>query len=380
MSLFLFSFFFLYVSVNLYAFLKARAALSFGTTTGIILALFMALMVAAPALIRAIERAGLEPAARGLAYAGYLWLGLLFLFFSASLGIDIYRFAVYATGFVTGKDLSSITVSLRYSFFIPVIFSVLASAYGFFEARDIRTEHVTVSTSKIPAEIGTLRVVQISDVHLGIILRQNMLRRVTEKIKAAKPDILISTGDLVDGQVCDLDGLSGLLKEIRPRYGKFAITGNHEFYAGFQQSKCFIEDSGFTLLRAESADIPGVITITGVDDPTASAFGLAKNTTEKELLSKLPHDKFVLFLKHRPLIDKDSEGLFDLQLSGHVHKGQIFPFTLVTWLYYPVLSGLANVTDHSSLYVSRGTGTWGPPIRFLAPPEIAVFDLVHKPL
>jgi predicted MPP superfamily phosphohydrolase len=377
-TLFLFTFFLVYASVHVYAFFKAKAALSFGTFTGLAVAVFMAAMIAAPAMIRAIDRAGHEFLARGLAYVAYIWLAILFLFFSSAIVIDIYRLLVYTAGYAAGRDLSFLGVPVRQAFFIPVIFSLVASAYGFFEARDIRTEKIEIKSSKIPAGVGRLRVVQISDLHLGLILRQEMLKRVVKKIKEAGPDVLISAGDLVDGQICRLDGLSGLLGDINPRYGKFAITGNHEFYAGLEQSECFIKDSGFTLLRAESVTIPGLINIAGVDDPAARAFGLAKDISEKELLSKIPRDRFLLFLKHRPLLDKDSEGLFDLQLSGHVHKGQIFPFTLVTELYYPVVAGLASVTPGSWLYVSRGTGTWGPPIRFLAPPEITIIDLVHE--
>jgi hypothetical protein len=98
--------------------------------------------------------------------------------------------------------------------------------------------------------------------------------------------------------------------------------------------------------------------------------------TEKEILSPLPAVTFTLLLKHRPIISKESIGLFDLQLSGHTHKGQIFPFSLVTRLYYPIHSGLLELVNGSHLYVSRGAGTWGPPIRFLSPPEVTVIDLI----
>ena len=203
------------------------------------------------------------------------------------------------------------------------------------------------------------------------------MKRILEKVKLAHPDIFVSTGDLVDGQVSRMNGLSDLLSGVTARYGKFAVTGNHEFYAGFAQSKAFTEKAGFRLLRAEAVDIEGIVTVAGVDDPTARAFGLEKNISERQLLGPLPHGRFTVLLKHRPWIDRDSAGLFDLQLSGHVHDGQIFPFTIVTWLYYPVVSGLAHVAAGSRLYVSRGSGTWGPPIRFLAPPEVTVIDLVR---
>jgi uncharacterized protein len=378
MSLFLFTFFLTYSVVHLYAFLKAKAGLNFGAGPGIALAVFMLVMLAAPFIIRLSERFGFDIFARVMAYAGYLWLGVLFLFFSCSIALDVYRFVIFAGGLLFQKDLSALVLSARNAFLVPLIFSLAASTYGYFEARDIRTEHVTIQTARIPAGIGSLRIVQISDVHLGLIVREARLKRILEKVRLAHPDIFVSTGDLVDGQVSRMNGLSDLLTGISAKYGKFAITGNHEFYAGFAQSKAFTEKAGFRLLREEAADVPGIITIAGVDDPTAKAFGLAKNISEKELLSPLPHDRFILLLKHRPWIDKDAAGLFDLQLSGHVHDGQIFPFTIITWLYYPVVSGLAHVADGSYLYVSRGSGTWGPPIRFLAPPEVTVIDLVHS--
>lgn len=378
MTLFLATFFFVYASVHLYAFLRAKAAFAFGAWTGICLALFMVIMINAPVIVRFSERAGHEQFARVAAYAGYLWLGVLFLFFSSSLAVDFYRFVVYAGGILLQKDFSRLNLSVRPAFYIPLVFSLAAATYGYFEAKEIRVEHITIRTPKIPSEAGKIRIVQISDVHLGLIVREHRLRMILEKVKKAGPDIFISTGDLVDGQLSRLNGLTDLLKEISPRYGKYAVTGNHEFYAGFEQAKLFTEEAGFRLLRAESVSVADAITIAGVDDPTALAFGLSKGVPEEALLSPLDRRKFILFLKHRPLLEAGSEDLFDLQVSGHVHKGQIFPFTVVTWLYYPVLSGLADVSDGSLIYVSRGSGTWGPPIRFLAPPEVTVIDLIRK--
>jgi len=269
-------------------------------------------------------------------------------------------------------------VSARYAFFIPLALSVGTAFYGYFEAKDIRTERITVKSSKIPAAIGRLRIVQISDVHLGLIIREERLARILQEVKKADADILVSTGDLVDGQIDNLSGLAEKLKELSPQHGMFAITGNHEFYAGLDQALNFTEKAGFTILRNTGLTIEGLITIAGVDDPQVKSYGLSTQSPEKEVLSALPRDTFILFLKHRPLIDPSAAGLFDLQLSGHVHKGQIFPFSIITWLYYPTQAGLAELPGNALLYVSRGSGTWGPPIRFLAPPEVTVIDIVHS--
>ncbi|MFH1702951.1 MAG: metallophosphoesterase, partial [Nitrospirota bacterium] len=370
MTLFLFTFFFIYASIHLYAYLKIKAAFVFGITTSIFLITFMVIMVFAPIVIRLSEKQGLEFFARLMSYAGYTWMGLLFLFTSASLVIDIYHFLIYLSGLILRKDLIAFIPSSKISFFIPLILSIFIAIYGSFEAKHIRTERITIRSPKIPESIGRLRIVQISDVHLGLIVRKERLKRILKEVKTAKPDLLVSTGDLVDGQINGLPGLAELLREINPRYGKFAITGNHEFYAGLKQAMDFTEKAGFTILRGKGLTIAGLFNIAGVDDPAGKNYGLFREVEEKELLSGLPTGKFTLFLKHRPLLDRNAIGFFDLQLSGHTHKGQIFPLSLITRLAYPADSGYLALQNNSHLYVSRGSGTWGPPIRFLSPPEV----------
>ena len=376
MTLFLFTFFLIYASIHLYAYLKIKAAFAFGITTSIFLISFMVIMVFAPIVIRLSEKQGLEFFARLMSYAGYTWMGLLFLFTSASIIIDIYHFLIYLSGLILRKDLIAFIPSSRISFFIPLILSILIAIYGSFEAKNIRTERIMIRSHKIPESIGRLRIVQISDVHLGLIVRKERLEKILKEVKGVEPDLLVSTGDLVDGQINGLPGLAELLREINPRYGKFAITGNHEFYAGLKQAMDFTEKAGFTILRGKGLTIAGLFNIAGVDDPAGKNYGLFREVEEKELLSGLPTGKFTLFLKHRPLLDRNAIGLFDLQLSGHTHKGQIFPLGLITRLAYPADLGYLALQNNSYLYVSRGSGTWGPPIRFLSPPEITVIEIL----
>ncbi len=378
MRLFFLIFLSIYGSIHLYAFMKAKAALAFGPGSGICVIIFMLAMVLAPAIVRYSERFGFRLFGRIMAHIGFIWGAVLYLFFSASLVIDLYRLAVYLAGLTIQKDFSPISLSKEYSFFIPLFLSLCISVYGYFEARDIRTERILIKTPKIPIEKDKLKIVQITDVHLGLMVRAERLKLILDKVRAEEPDILVSTGDLLDGQVCNLNGLEDLFSNIRPKYGKFAITGNHEFYAGIDNTRCFIENAGFTFLEGEGVTLAGIINIAGVDDPAGKAMGLTKDISEKELLSTLPREKYTVLLKHRPLVDKTAMGLFDLQLSGHIHKGQIFPFTLVTALLYPITAGKLDLPDNSFMYVSRGSGTWGPPIRFLAPPEVTVIELVHK--
>ena len=377
MSLFLLALFLIYGGTHLYFFLKVKAALSPGILFSLFLALFLLLMVFTPVQVRVLENMDLEVFARFAAYTGYLWMGFIFLFFSASLAIDIYHGLLHGVGFFFQRDFSALFLAKRTALFLSLLWGMTTALYGYFEARDIRIERVVINSPKVPAAVGKLIIVQISDVHLGLIIREERLKRIIAWINGVSPDLLISTGDLVDGQIIRMTGLAELFQNIRPRFGKFAVTGNHEVYAGLGQAVGFTERAGFKVLRNEGSTAGGLINVVGVDDPAIGRVTHSRPATEKSLLSKVSSDRFTLLLKHRPSVEPESLGLFDLQLSGHVHKGQIFPFNLLTYLFYPVRTGFTLYPQNSALYVSRGTGTWGPPIRFLAQPEVTVIELIH---
>jgi predicted MPP superfamily phosphohydrolase len=370
-SLFLLLFFLLYGGMHFHAYRKITGAFSLPLPAAVLLIFFMGVMVCAPLLVRLAEREGLESVAAPLAYAGYLWMGILFLFFTTSVFMDGVRLLFRCSGFLShGAQLTD-----RQAFLASLFVSLGIAVYGFYEAGDIRTEKVVIRTHKLPRALARLTLVQISDVHLGLIIKERRLQAIVRVIENAQPDVLVSTGDLVDGQMDGMETLAAELQKLKPVYGKFAVTGNHEYYAGIEKSLVFTRLAGFSVLRGESQDVGGVLTIAGVDDPAAERAGILSRG-ERDILEKIPVDRFVLLLKHRPVLGKESVGRFDLQLSGHVHKGQIFPFSVLTRLVYPVATGLSH-WGVSALYVSRGTGTWGPPIRFLAPPEVTVIELVR---
>jgi len=375
MSLFLLTFFVLYGGMHFYALMKARSALGFGPAVLVLLAVFMVIMVLAPVIIRISEKAGFEGFAIPMAYVGYIWFGVLFLFFCASILFDLWRLVAYAAGLATGKDLSRVTGAVRLYFCIAAFGALSIAGYGFFEAEHIRTERIVMETGKLPGGVETLRIVQISDVHLGLIVREERLRKIIDEVKKAKPDILVSTGDLLDGQTDSLSHLTRMFKEVEPRFGKFAVTGNHEFYAGLSNFLAFAGEAGFKVLRGDAVGIEKVINIAGVDDIAGRPFGQYREIAERDLLGGLDRRMFTLLLKHRPVVDGNGVGLFDLQLSGHTHKGQIYPFIYVTRVFFPFAAGRFGLGKGSQLYVSRGTGTWGPPVRFVSPPEVTLIEI-----
>lgn len=375
MSFFLLTFLSLYAGMHYYAFRKVSSAIPLSFVAVFTLVACMLVMILAPVLVRVFEREGLDTVAVPLAFTGYAWMGFLFLFCVIMLAVDAGRGLLWLGGYFFQRG-PVVFVTDRQAFLFACIVSLGVSLYGYREAGAVRLEKVVLPTGKLPPSIKTFTIVQISDVHLGLIVKGQRLENIISKIKTAQPDLLVSTGDLVDGQTDGMTKLSAELGKIHPPFGKLAVTGNHEYYAGIENSMGFMRRAGFSVLQGDLRDVGGVIAVAGVNDPAGLRFGTGK-MNEESILGKVPQGRYVLLLKHRPVVAKQSVGLFDLQLSGHIHKGQIFPFGLVTHLFYPVKTGMSQIMHDCYLYVSRGTGTWGPPLRVLAPPEVTVIELVN---
>jgi hypothetical protein len=378
MSLFLLSFFLVYGSMHAYALLKARAALAPGPWTMLALLLLLAVLLCAPIVTHYLGRRGYEDAARFVALAGYLWMGFLFFFVCLNLCADLLRLPLWAMGPDGIAANAARGLAGRTAFLGIAGLAVALSAYAVVEASRIEVVRVRIVTDRLPASVPSVRIAQITDLHLGLILRNGKAREVAAIVAREHPDIFVSTGDLVDGQLDGVAELAEILRGIPTPRGKFAALGNHEYYAGIDRAIAFTRKSGFTLLRDESVTIGDAVRIAGVDDPAGARFARTGGPSEAALLGTPRDRRFTVLLKHRPQLDPVTGGKFDLQLSGHTHDGQIFPFRLLTRLVYPLLAGDHPVPGGGILHVSRGTGTWGPPMRFLAPPEITVVDIVRS--
>ncbi len=380
MSWMILFFFFSYGGMHYYFFSRFKAAFQLPALYAAALVLLLTIMVASPFLVYLAERYLGHLAARIFAFFSYSWMGFVFLFLCLSLLLDLCRLLLNIAGHFPKAGLWPLILKPKLSFLLSFCLALMVFAYGLFEAGNIRTERIIVKTGKLPASVARIRIVQITDVHIGLIVQGRRLERIVAKIKEAAPDILVSTGDLVDGQADAIAEQFSLFQSITPPLGKFAVTGNHEYYAGLGNALDLTRRGGFNILRGEGKVVNGLINIAGLDDLVVRK-GLGepvKNVFFRKTLAALPSDKFTLLLYHRPVIEPDYLGFFDLQLSGHTHKGQIFPFSFITGLVFPRQAGYYALPQHSALYASRGTGTWGPPVRFLAPPEITIIDLVPE--
>lgn len=341
-------------SINFYLFRSAAAAYPHLTT---FLATCFTLLFASPLLAAYLEKREKLIVSLPFSWVGYSWLGI------SGVALILMALADLAQWFLPWFDDRS-------QFNAVAIATLIASIWGAIETRRFRVNEVSIQSPKLKGIERPLRIVQISDLHLGDSSTLSHTRKVVEAVNALKPDLVVSTGDLFDGYLELMAPFVDVLRQLEAPLGKFAVSGNHEVIAGLDKAMSLTELAGFTVLRDNHQVINAQLTIAGVEDPSAPSIA-----TEADALNTLSSAPFHILLKHRPAFDKRSEGKFDLQLSGHTHGGQVFPFHLLTWSAYPVRSGLSEFAPNQHLYLSRGTGTWGPQIRLLAPPEITLVEL-----
>ncbi|WP_257454829.1 metallophosphoesterase [Archangium lipolyticum] len=241
---------------------------------------------------------------------------------------------------------------------------------------------VAVRLPGLPKALDGFTIVQLSDVHVGPLIQRRFMDAVVAQTNGLKGDLVCITGDLVDGSVEELGFAAGALRNLRSRYGTYFCTGNHEYYSGDEEWTEALTRMGMTVLRNRHVPIgePGAsFDLVGVDDwgaqrsgyPRARSYDLAAATAGRD------PSRAAVLLAHQPsgwreLAQKAGMGL---QLSGHTHGGQFFPFNLVVSAIWEHPAGLFREGD-SHLYVSRGTGFWGPPLRVAAPPEIVKVTLL----
>jgi predicted MPP superfamily phosphohydrolase len=353
----------IYGAMHMYVLGKLWLAFHHSSGLTVALALWGIVMTLSPLILWQMTRQNWHGTAVIASWVIYLWMGFLFLFCCIALILDLGHALATLFGFKwrLNEPMTLVTTGLL---------AVALLGYGFVEARQVNIEEIRITTPKLAS--GQVTIAHISDLHLGMMRGEELLERVIASLRDIHPDIVVATGDIVDGQGDDLDGLARRFLAIQPPKGAYAIVGNHEYYAGLDNSLSFLHSAGFTVLRGESAATAGII-LAGVDDPSAGAQVKEAGMAARAALASARKDTFIVLLKHQPVVDRDIP--FDLQLSGHIHGGQIFPFGLMTRLVYGVRTGLTRLSDGRLLYISRGAGTWGPPIRLFAAPEITVIRI-----
>ena len=330
---------------------------------------FSALLLASAILIplaffgrRSRDRA----AADRYSWAGMLALGLFSTLLVLTLLRDMALLLAWPFGLPALPEQSALAVPLVAALFMAI---------GVINARrTARVRDVEVPVANLPPALHGFTIAQISDIHVGPTIKRPYLQRIVDAVNALQADAVAVTGDLVDGRVQDLAPHVAPLAQLRSRHGTFFVTGNHEYYSGADEWVAELQRLGVqvlmnrhVVLRHDGASL----VLAGVADTSAHHFNPQQRSDPQRALHGAPADAGVrVLLAHQPRsADAAAQAGFDVQLSGHTHGGQYWPWNLFVRLQQPYTAGLHRLRQ-LWIYVSRGTGYWGPPLRFGAPSEI----------
>jgi uncharacterized protein len=333
----------------------------------IVLAVLIALALVGERLVPQ----GLRPV---LAWPGYVWIALMFYLLVSLAILEIPRVVSRLTRHRAIEAEPSRRLLLGRSLAVTAgVASVAATGIGMVQALgppDLK--RVPIRLSKLPASMNGFRIAVVADIHLGPLLGRSHTERIVRMINGTDADLVAIVGDLVDGSVAELGQAAEPLQDLRAKHGSFFVTGNHEYFSGFQAWIEEVGSLGLTVLRNQRVEIDG-LDLAGVNDATGGGQGDPPDYAAT--LDGRDASRPVVLLAHQPVQAKESarRGV-DLQLSGHTHGGQMVPFNLVVGLQQPIVAGLGTI-DGTQVYVTRGAGFWGPPVRFGAPPEISLIEL-----
>ena len=295
-----------------------------------------------------------------LYFGASIWLGLLLYFFLGVISLWIIAFI----GKILGLNFKMTAIAG-----LIVSAGLILAAIGFINALNPRLRKIEVSIENLPSGWRGRKAVQISDIHLGFIHGKSFMEQIVRKINAADPDIVFITGDLFDGESDKLGILSEPLNDLHPSLGIYFITGNHETYVGIDKTLSALADKKVNILRDQLIEVDGM-QILGIDYPQP---GVKKDLNQ--IMAMLDHSKPNIVLFHSPVhVDMFKKMGANLQLSGHTHRGQLWPLNYITNKVYDGYDHGIHRDGSYTLYTSVGTGTWGPPIRTGNCPEITLIS------
>jgi predicted MPP superfamily phosphohydrolase len=320
-----------------------------------------------------------QPLSDQVSWAGVLAMG----FFSSLLVLTVLRDVLllldYLLAWISANTALPSVLLMPSAVAVPLM-AALISLIGFVNARRTpRILDVDVPIRNLPTPLADFTIVQWSDIHVGSTIKRRYVQAIVERVNSLDADLIAITGDVVDGTVAQLAPHTAPLADLVSRHGTFFVTGNHEYYSGAEDWVVEFERLGMRVLANSHAVLEhdgARLVIAGVNDISAHRFNPAWRSDPQAALAGSPTGTPKILLAHQPRSASAAAAAgFDLQLSGHTHGGQFWPWNLFVRLQPPYTAGLHRL-DQLWIYTSRGTGYWGPPKRFGAPSEITRIRLV----
>ncbi len=317
-----------------------------------------------------------------IAWPGYMWLAVMFYLLVFTVALEIPRAVAVLATRRAGRQPAGIDRRVfiaRTAATVAGVGALATVGYGVRTALgDPVIERIPVRLPRLDPRMSGLRLAVVSDIHIGPLTGKGHAERIVRMINGLQADVVTIVGDLVDGTVAELGPLAAPLRHLESRYGAYFVTGNHEYYTsnGPQEWIEELNSLGVRSLRNERVEIAhagAVLDLAGINDLNGT---LSEDGPDFEkALGGRDTARPVVLLAHQPVQIRQAAGHgVDLQLSGHTHGGQMAPFNLAVPLQQPVVAGLDKV-DGTQIYVTRGAGYWGPPVRVGAPPEITLIEL-----
>ena len=365
--------------VNSYIFMRTRSVFPEGNAGWWIATVLFWLVAFAYVIGRFAERTGPVWLAEPMIKTGSYWLGAMAYLTLLFLLIDIIRGLnglFHFTDFLQFNWMSS-----KGKTAILLVYSVAAIILitGYLNAKIPIVRKQSVQLNK-PVPGGIQNVVLVSDIHLGMMISNGKLNKLVELVNQQNADLVLLAGDVFDEDLGPViqNNMGDLLKNLRAKQGVYAILGNHEFFGNADAAQKYLENHNITVLRDSSVTLQNGITIVGREDITGQRMNGKPRKSIEKLLAGIDTEKPVFMLDHQPykLVDVATYNI-DLQVSGHTHNGQMWPFNYITGAMFEISRGYGKIND-THFYVSSGFGTWGPPIRTNSRSEIIVLEITGK--
>jgi uncharacterized protein len=372
----------IYILINYYIFIRGWQSLPPGSQSrsiypGLFIFLSLSYIVG-----RILERYWLGQPTTFLLWSGSFWLGAMVYFILILLVIDFVRLINLIVPVIPSVWMNNPAHTKLVLFTATIILVSVISLAAHINTWYPGTTTLDMELKGKNSQMRSVRIVMVSDIHLGSLTPKNRVDRLVRKINSLKPDIILTAGDVLDedvGPVIHRDlGIS--LKKLTAPLGVYGITGNHEYIGGVSEAADYLTSHGIVLIRDSVIKINDSFYLAGREDRSIDTFSDGRRKSAEELIKLAIDDIPVILLDHQPYdLEKSAAAGADLQLSGHTHHGQLWPFNFITRAIYTISRGYGEI-DGMKVYVSNGIGTWGPPMRLGSRPEIVVLNVTFNNL